>query len=127
MPHLIIEYTTNLKKETDIPALLKKVNDSLLSHSDIIPIGGLRTRAIELVDYCVADGTEDDAFVHATLKLGSGRTEEDKKALCDDLFLTIKDHFADIYKKRYLALSLELHELTNPTYKHNNIHSRYKK
>lgn len=127
MPHLIIEYTTNLKEEADIPALLKKVNDSLLSHSDIIPIGGLRTRAIELVDYCVADGTEDDAFVHATLKLGSGRTEEDKKVLCDDLFLTIKDHFADIYKKRYLALSLELHELTNPTYKHNNIHTRYKK
>ncbi|MBP2076054.1 5-carboxymethyl-2-hydroxymuconate Delta-isomerase [Oceanobacillus polygoni] len=127
MPHLIIEYTANLKEETDIPELLKKVNDSLLSHSTIIPIGGLRTRAIELVDYRVADGTEDDAFVHATLKLGGGRTEEDKKVLCDDLFATIKDHFADLYEKRYLALSLELHEFTNPTYKHNNIHTRYKK
>lgn len=127
MPHLIIEYTANLKEETDIPALLKKVNDSLLSHSAIIPIGGLRTRAIELVDYRVADGTEDDAFVHATLKLGSGRTEEDKKMLCDDLFLTIKDHFADVYEKRYLALSLELYEFMNPTYKQNNIHTRYNK
>lgn len=127
MPHLIIEYTANLKEETDIPALLKKVNDSFLSHSAIIPIGGLRTRAIELVDYRVADGTEDDAFVHATLKLGSGRTEEDKKMLCDDLFLTIKDHFADVYEKRYLALSLELYEFMNPTYKQNNIHTRYNK
>jgi len=127
MPHLIIEYTDNIKEEADIPALLKKVNDSLLSHSDIIPIGGLRSRAIELKDYRVADGTEDDAFVHATLKLGGGRTEEDKKALCDDLFQTIKDHFAEIYEKRYLALSMELYEFTNPTYKQNNIHTRYKK
>ncbi|MDO6451178.1 5-carboxymethyl-2-hydroxymuconate Delta-isomerase [Oceanobacillus profundus] len=127
MPHLIIEYTANLKEETDIPGLLKKVNDSLLSYSAIIPIGGLRTRAIELNDYRIADGTEDDAFVHATLKLGGGRTEEDKKVLCDDLFATIKEHFADLYDKRYLALSLELHEFTNPTYKQNNIHARYKK
>ncbi|MFD1334519.1 5-carboxymethyl-2-hydroxymuconate Delta-isomerase [Oceanobacillus iheyensis] len=127
MPHLIIEYTANLKEETDMMELLKKMNDSLLSHSTIIPIGGLRTRAIEIKDYLIADGAEDDAFVHATLKLGGGRTEEEKKLLCDDLFATIKDHFIDLYEKRYLALSLELHEFTNPTYKQNNIHARYKK
>ncbi|GIO22740.1 5-carboxymethyl-2-hydroxymuconate Delta-isomerase [Oceanobacillus sp. J11TS1] len=127
MPHLIIEYTDNLKEETNIPLLLEKVNNALLSHSNLIPIGGLRSRAIELKDYRVADGSEDDAFVHATLKLGSGRSEEAKKALCDDLFQAIKDHFADIYEKRYLALSLELFEFTAPTYKLNNIHTRYKR
>lgn len=127
MPHLIIEYTDNIKEEANIPQLLKKVNEALLTHSDIIPIGGLRTRAVELKDYLVADGTEDDAFVHVTLKLGGGRTEEDKKKVCDDLFATIKDHFANIYEKRYLALSMELFEFTYPTYKQNNIHKRYKK
>jgi len=127
MPHLYIEYTDNLKEEANIPVLLEKVNNKLLSHSDIIPIGGLRSRAIELKDYRVADGSEDDAFVHATLKLGGGRSEEAKKALCEDLFQAIKDHFAESYEKRYLALSLELFEFTSPTYKQNNIHTRYKK
>ncbi|KKE77701.1 5-carboxymethyl-2-hydroxymuconate Delta-isomerase [Bacilli bacterium] len=126
MPHLIIEYTDNLKEEATIPVLLEKVNNALLSHSDIIPIGGLRTRAVELKDYRIADGSEDDAFVHATLKLGGGRSEEAKKMLCDDLFQAIKDHFESIYNKRYLALSLELFEFTSPTYKQNNIHTRYK-
>src|SRR5690625_289640 len=102
MPHLIIEYTDNLKAEVNIPELLKKANHSLLQHRDIIPIGGLRTRAIELKDYCVADGTEDDAFVHATIKLGSGRSEEAIKKVCDDLFETIKSHFAPIFEKRFL-------------------------
>lgn len=127
MPHLYIEYTSNIKPEADIPALLKKVNDTLLSHPDIIPIGGLRSRAMELTDYLIADGSEDDAFVHATLKLGGGRSEEDKQKLCDDVFDAIKAHLADLFEKRYLALSMELYEFQAPTWKQNNIHKRYKK
>lgn len=127
MPHLTFEYTDNIKKDADIPTLLKTANETLLQHRDIIPIGGLRTRAIELKDYCVADGTEDDAFVHAILKLGKGRTEEDIKKICDDLFEMMKEHFADLFARRYLALSLEVYEFTRPTYKQNNIHLRYKK
>lgn len=127
MPHFYIEYTSNIKADAAIPELLQKVNRTLLSHRNIIPIGGLRSRAIELTDYLVADGTEDDAFVHATLKLGKGRSEEDKKVVCDDLFNEITEHFADLFAKRYLALSMELCEFANPTYKQNNIHTRYKK
>ncbi|MEZ2458372.1 5-carboxymethyl-2-hydroxymuconate Delta-isomerase [Salinicoccus roseus] len=127
MPHLYIEYTSNLKGAFEVDALLEQANASLLSHSDVIPIGGLRTRAIEIADYRVADGAEDDAFVHITLKLGGGRSEAVKKELCDDLFSTITDYFEPIYQKRYLALSMELYEFTSPTYKKNNIHGRYKK
>lgn len=125
MPHIYIEYTDNIKGEAGIEALLEKVNQTLLNHSDIIPVGGLRTRAIELQDYLVADGTEDDAFVHVILKLAPGRTDEQKKAVCDDLFQTIKGHFVHIFEKRYIALSMELYEFQNATYKHNNIHTRY--
>ncbi|MFK2826461.1 5-carboxymethyl-2-hydroxymuconate Delta-isomerase [Bacillus sp. B190/17] len=128
MPHFIIEYTDNIKAEADIPALLKKINQSLISHDGVFPTGGIRSRAIELHDYCVADGTEDDAFVHAVLKIGAGRSEADKKAACDELFEMIKEHFAELFEKRYLALSMELIEFSEAgTYKHNNIHARYKK
>lgn len=126
MPHFILEYTDNLKDETDIPQLLKKVNNCLLSFPEIVPIGGLRSRAIELKDYVVADGTGDDAFVHATLKLGKGRTEEEKQMLGDALFKTITDHFQPLFEKRYLAISMEVYEFPRATYKRNNIHERYK-
>ncbi|GIM46783.1 5-carboxymethyl-2-hydroxymuconate isomerase [Collibacillus ludicampi] len=128
MPHFIVEYTNNIKAEADIPGLLKKINDVFISYDHIFPIGGIRSRAIELKDYCVADGAEDDAFVHATLKIGAGRSAEDKKAVCDDLFEVMKEHFADLFSKRYLALSMELIEFSEfGTYKHNNIHARFKK
>ena len=128
MPHFIIEYTDNIKAEADIPALLKKINQSLISHDDVFPIGGIRSRAIELHDYYIADGTEDDAFVHAVLKIGAGRSEEVKKVVCGELFAVIKNHFADLFANRYLALSMELIEFSEAgTYKQNNIRARYKK
>lgn len=128
MPHFIVEYTDNIKTEADIPNLLKKVNSVLISRSDLFPTGGIRSRAIELQDYRVADGKEDDAFVHAILKIGAGRSVEDKKETCDELFEVVKDHFANLFTRRYLALSMELIEFSEEgTYKHNNIHRRFKK
>ncbi|MCY7493669.1 5-carboxymethyl-2-hydroxymuconate Delta-isomerase [Bacillus safensis] len=128
MPHFIIEYSDNIKAEAEMPYLLKKINDVLISCNNIFPIGGIRSRTIEVHDYYIADGEEDDAFVHATLKIGSGRSKKEKKEVCDKLFQVMKDHFADMYSKRYLALSMELIEFSDGmNYKHNNIHSRFKK
>jgi 5-carboxymethyl-2-hydroxymuconate isomerase len=128
MPHLIVEYTSNIKAEARIPQLLAKANEILIAQGGVFPIGGIRSRAVELHDYCIADGQADYAFAHCNLKIGAGRTETEKKKVCDQLFEAIKDHFADLFSKRYLALSLELNEFSESgTYKHNNIHARFKK
>jgi 5-carboxymethyl-2-hydroxymuconate isomerase len=40
----------------------------------------------------------------------------------------IKTHFASLYAKRYLALSMELVEFSEGgSYKHNNVHAKFKK
>jgi 5-carboxymethyl-2-hydroxymuconate isomerase len=129
MPQIWIEYTGNIKAEADIPALLKKVNETIIGQDGgIFPPGGTRSRAIELMDYRMADGEEDYAFVHATFKIGAGRTPAQKKQVCDDLFEVIKAHFAGLFAKRYLALSMELYEYDERgTYKHNNVHARFRK
>lgn len=126
MPHFIVEYTANIKAEADIPKLLAKANEILIAQGGIFPIGGMRSRAIELHDYYIADGQADYAFVHCNLKIGAGRTEAQKKKVCDELFAAIQTHFGDLFAKRYLALSLELNEFSEAgTYKQNNIHRRF--
>ncbi len=127
MAHLTYEYTDNLNAaEVDIWGLLRKSNQVLIAQGSVFPIGGIRSRAIRLTDYCVADGKVDDAFVHATLKIGAGRSEAEKKKVGDDLFAMICEHFAAIYRKRPLALSLEIAEFSEAgTWKQNNIHARY--
>jgi len=128
MPHVIVEYTDNIRAEADVPALLKTINETLIAQDGVFPIGGIRSRAIALTDYRMADGEEDYAFVHVTLKIGAGREEAVKKKACDELFEAIKQHFAALYAKRYLALSMELAEFNEGgSYKHNNVHARFKK
>lgn len=128
MPHLIYEYTDNLKAEGDIPGLLRKTNQVVLAQGGVFPIGGIRARALCLTDYCVADGSADDAFVHLTFKMGAGRTPEEKQKVGDELFAMLKEHFASLFARRGLALSMEIVEFSEAgTWKHNNIHARYKK
>ena len=128
MPHFVLEYTSNIKAEARVPELLKKVNAVLMAQGGVFPTGGIRARAIEMTDYAIADGAEDDAFVHASLTIGSGRSAEEKRKACDELFAMMEDHFADLFAKRYLALSMEFGEFNEAgTWKHNNIHSRFKK
>lgn len=127
MPHFTVEYTDNIKNEANIALLFEEVHKVLISRDSVFPIGGIRSRAIELKDYRVADGAEDDAFVHAVLKIGAGRSAEVKKEACDALFTVLKNHFSELMSKRYLALSMELVEFSEAgTYKQNNIHARFK-
>lgn len=128
MPHLIYEYTDNLGPEADIPGLLRKSNQVLIEQGGVFPNGGIRARAIRLSEYCVADGTADDAFMHLTLKIGAGRSDAQKQKAGDALFAMIKAHFADLFARRGLALSMEICEFSEAgTWKHNNIHARYSK
>ncbi|TQS74879.1 5-carboxymethyl-2-hydroxymuconate isomerase [Ornithinibacillus gellani] len=128
MPHIIVEYTKNIQEQANIPPLLHKINAQLIAEGDIFPTGGIRSRAVMLQDYVIADSTEAaDAFVHVTLKMGSGRSVEVKETVCKHLFHVLESHFHSLLQTDHFALSLELYEFTNPTFKKNTIHARYQK
>ena len=55
MAHFIVEYTHNIAADADIPGLLRKANEVLIAQQ-VYPIGGIRSRAIELTDWRMADG-----------------------------------------------------------------------
>ncbi|MGH8264960.1 MAG: 5-carboxymethyl-2-hydroxymuconate Delta-isomerase [Steroidobacteraceae bacterium] len=128
MAHLTFEYTANIREEAKLPDLLAKAHEVILGQDGVFPPGGVRSRAVELTDYRMADGAADYAFVHATFKIGAGHPPAVKKKVCDELFEMMKAHFADLYAKRDLALSMELYEFDEAgTYKHNNVHARFRK
>jgi 5-carboxymethyl-2-hydroxymuconate isomerase len=128
LPHLIYEYTDNLTcSSVDIPAQLKKSTQVLINLDGLFPTGAIRVRALRLAEYCIAEGTHDDAFVHATLRMGAGRSVEDKKRIGDELFKMICEHFAEVFQTRNLALSLDIQESSETgSWKKNNILARYK-
>ena len=132
MPHLTIEYSANLRAAGDVPGLLPKLAQCLLEQradgKPVYPTGGVRVRAYEAADYCVADGSPDAGFVHATLKIGKGRQRETVRATGDALFAIMKAHFAPVLERQGLALSLYLDEADEAgSWKHNNLHERLKR
>lgn len=128
MPHLTIEYTDNIANPR-IPELLRALNAVLLARPDTFPVGGIRARAYRLSEYALADSSQpSDAFVHLTLEIGAGRSEEVKKETGDALFAVLTEHFAEAYAAHGLMLSAEISEFSEAgTWKKNNIHARYKK
>jgi 5-carboxymethyl-2-hydroxymuconate isomerase len=72
MPHVVVEYSANLRQRVDVPRLLRTVHDAALA-TGIFPLGGIRTRAEERTDCVVADGHSDNVSVHVTLRVGHGR------------------------------------------------------
>ena len=132
MPHLILEHSGNLGPDADMTGLCRKLAQCLIAQraegQPIYPIGGVRVRSFAADAWCVADGASDAAYVHASLKVGAGRSPESLRATGDAVFAVMKDHFAALYARSGLALSLELNEFGEAgTWKHNSLHARYRK
>ncbi|HKD46825.1 MAG TPA: 5-carboxymethyl-2-hydroxymuconate Delta-isomerase [Rhizomicrobium sp.] len=127
MAHATVEWTANLEGDADIHGLLALIA-AAMRESGIFPWGGIRVRAIKLDDYFIADGKEDDAFINITVTMGAGRSAEIKREFFGALFEKIKMHFAELYRHRYLAISMYVEEADeNASFKHNNLHQRFKK
>lgn len=122
MPHFIAEYSSNLDESVDFQELFSQVND-FLGNTGVFPLGGIRSRGIRLDQYRIADGQHDYAFVHMTLKVGSGRDLETRQKAATELFSLIEQFFEPLKEQRLLAISFEMTEL-DPVlnFKSNNIH-----
>lgn len=121
MPHQIIEYSANLEERMDIQALVDGLHEAALG-IDGLPVGGLRTRAARREHYQVADRHPDNAFVHVILKLGHGRTPEQKKAYGEALFAALCRLLEPASSTSPLGISFEVQEIhPDLTWKKNNL------
>ena len=122
MPHFILEYSSNLAGELDLPSLFRALHATAVE-TGVFPLGGIRFRAVRCDDYLIADGNPENAFVHLTLKMGHGRPLDVRKAAGEKLFAAMCDHLHPNYQRRPLGISFEISEL-NPelNYKKNNMH-----
>lgn len=126
MPHVIIEYTANVEVDARIPDLMRLLNGVLIGHADVFPTGGIRTRALRLDQYRMADGAEDDAFIHVVFRIKAGRPKAVTGPICAELFAALRAHLVDVFARRNLGLTLELVEFdTHGFHVENNVHTRF--
>lgn len=84
MPHLYVEYSANL---ADLPEqqLLTELVNSVCGHPSIIDEFDVKGRISRTQQYVIGNVAGSRGFIHAELKLLSGRTPEAKKELSDGI------------------------------------------
>jgi 5-carboxymethyl-2-hydroxymuconate isomerase len=123
MPHLIVEYSANLDRAVDIPALVTAVHQAALE-TGVFPIGGLRTRAERRDVFVVADAYPENGFVHVQLRMAQGRAPDVRQKAAEHVFNAVKAATASAFAGRPLGLTLEVVEMDPVgSLKHNNLHA----
>lgn len=121
MAHFILEYSDNLAdKGLDLERLFTRLIDEAVG-TGIFPLAGIRCRAHNCEHFRVADGTQTFGFVHLNVRIGSGRSEEEKARASKVFFDVLSNHLSVIYDSQGLAISFELTELSSHKFNKNNL------
>lgn len=114
MPHLNIEYSSNLPH---FPAdqVLAEINLALSSHPEMGDESYLKSRCIALEHFAVGTAREHRAFVHVELRLLSGRSPEAKKDLAERIARVLR-HAAPRPDGMSVQLSIEVTDMDRGSY-----------
>lgn len=122
MPHITIEYSSNLEKAIQISQFIEKLHNAAAG-TGVFPLAGIRTRAARRDDYRVGNGNPENSFIHVTARIGPGRDLPTKKLVGQTLFDAASTYLDSVFSSRPLALSLEIQELSvDLMFRKNNMH-----
>jgi 5-carboxymethyl-2-hydroxymuconate isomerase len=134
MPHCVILYTPNVDAMTQMGALCRSLAAAMLTLRDeagqqVFPTGGTRVLAYPAAHYAVADDKDDYAFVYINVRMGAGRSEAVHKKAGDTLLEVVKQHFAPVFDKELIGITLQIDESPGQVYdaKHSSLHPLFNK
>ncbi len=111
MPHLIVEYSSNVAAHHDIDALLDVIHQTVLSF-DFVPVAGVRIRGIEHAQTRIADGSDENyAFVAMVARMGPGRDPEAKHRLINAVLDAAAGQVDGEASPLHIAWSFEVQEI----------------
>ncbi|MGJ8528993.1 5-carboxymethyl-2-hydroxymuconate Delta-isomerase [Maritalea sp.] len=77
MPHIIIEYAQPIANDIDLEALCKSLSEAALATGVFTTPEDVKARAIPATHWY--QPVENSTFIHITVRLMAGRTEEQKR------------------------------------------------
>lgn len=124
MPHLTIEHSANLSGKTDLQALCQALHGAMRT-TGLFELGAIRVRAVQAQHYAVADLLPENAFAALYLRIGAGRSSEDKTRAGEVIFQAATEALAPLFTTPHFALTLEIIEIDPAvSWKKNAIHPR---
>lgn len=115
MPHMVILYTPQIERETDMTALCRTMADTMLAVRDeagapVFPVGGTRVFAVPAAHWATTDGSGDHAFCYFNVRMGRGRSAGVHQRAGEMLTAAARMHLAPLLATRAIGLTLQIDE-----------------
>ena len=114
MPHIVLEYSSNLPELADFRALFDDI------HQALNRIGGIRlenckSRARAAEHYYIGDGNPDNAFIHLDVEFVRGRSAEVKQAIGRECLELVKRYY-HLHRSDLLQITVKIDDIAPDFY-----------
>ncbi|MDT6982790.1 5-carboxymethyl-2-hydroxymuconate Delta-isomerase [Streptomyces lusitanus] len=115
MPHLVLEYSGNVREPMDAAVLFGKL------HTELAAVGGFRvqdfkSRAVRMDQYVIGDGTREQSFVNLDVRTFGGKSPDVRAAVSEAALAVLAAAFEATLRETDCDLSVQITELDRPSY-----------
>jgi 5-carboxymethyl-2-hydroxymuconate isomerase len=110
VPHITVDYSPNMEERADMAALCDVLRRAAID-TGILPMPGIRVRAICATHVSIADGDPKHGYVDISLRLRGGRPNEAKRAATAHVFAAAEAFLAPAMAQHSIALSFEMRDI----------------
>ena len=113
MPHIQVDYSANLEDRLDLAGLCHSLRDAAAA-TGLLPLAGIRVRAIKADHVVIADGNPDHAYLDISVRLRGGRPDAAKAEATALIFAAAEAYCATVMATSSFMLSMEMRDI-DPT------------
>ena len=115
MPHLVLEYSGNIRENLDFASLFKEL------HTELAAAGGFRpqdikSRAVRMDCAFIGDGSREQAFVNLDVRTFEGKPPEQKAAISRTALAVLTRTFQATLRETACDISVQITELDRQSY-----------
>ena len=111
MPHVVIEYSSNIEQSVKMGNIAMRAHDLLIA-TGLFNTADIKTRTYATQDYLVGEQGPDGCFAHISVAIMEGRPLEKRQALSEAL----RDMLAEALPEE-VSISVEVRELLKDVYR----------
>ena len=115
MPHLTLEYTSNIRQHVNFAELFSAVH-RVLAQVGGVSIENCKSRAVKHHDFYIGSGGSSKAFVHLGMTMLEGRPLALKQKVGESILRVLQDTYAASMVEQDLQITVEVRDIQRATY-----------
>ena len=115
MPHIALEYSSNIKERPDFKLLFARLHEILVDTATAV-LQSCKSRALEYTIFRVGDGEPQRAFVHLEILLAEGRTSAVRQKVGSLALEALSIRFSQSINELDLQITVEVKEFPKSFY-----------